>query len=91
MRNTPAVAGVLPKWLAVALAPATAISAMQLFGVTHPPAGAVSLIFIGGGLKVTSMGWAFLLLPLALGNLISILLASWFINASPKRQYPMYW
>ena len=38
--------GVLPRWLALALAPATAISARQFFGVSHPPAGAGSLLFI---------------------------------------------
>lgn len=83
--------GILPKWIAVALAPATAIAGMQFFGVSHPPAGAVSLIFIGGSSKITSTGWAFLLLPLFLGNVIAILLASWINNLSAKRQYPLYW
>ena len=30
----------LPDWLTVAIAPATSIAAMQICGVTHPPAGA---------------------------------------------------
>lgn len=82
---------VVPRWLALALAPATAISAMQFFGVSHPPAGAVSLIFITGSPTITGMQWAFLLCPLLLGNVVAILLASWINNLSSKRQYPMYW
>lgn len=81
----------VPKWLAVVLAPATAISGMQLLGVSHPPAGAVSLIFITGGPRITDPGWMFLAAPLALGNVVAVLLASLINNLSPKRQYPMFW
>ena len=84
-------ADAIPRWLALALAPATAISAMQFFGVSHPPAGAVSLIFISGPPKITGMQWYFLLCPLLLGNIIAVLMASWINNLSSKRQYPMYW
>ena len=84
-------ADAIPRWLALALAPATAISAMQFFGVSHPPAGAVSLIFISGPPKITGMQWYFLLCPLLLGNVIAVLMASWINNLSSKRQYPMYW
>jgi hypothetical protein len=36
----------MPQWVAVALAPAISIAAMQKLGVSHPPAGAAALIFI---------------------------------------------
>ena len=81
----------VPQWLALALAPATAIGAMQFLGVSHPPAGAVSLLFITGPELITGMQWAFLLCPLLLGNVIAVLLASWINNLSSRRQYPMYW
>ena len=32
----------IPDWLSVAIAPATSIAAMQICGVTHPPAGALA-------------------------------------------------
>ena len=83
--------GVVPLWLALAFAPATAISAMQFLGVSHPPAGAVSLLFIIGPPRITGMGWGFLLCPLLLGNVIAVLLASIVNNLSSRRQYPMYW
>ena len=82
---------VLPRWLAVALAPATSIAGMQFFGVSHPPAAAVSLILAGGNARITSTGWMFLLTPLLLGNIVAMLCASCINNLSSKRQYPMYW
>eukprot|EP00966_Prymnesium_polylepis_P244535 5655871-Prymnesium_polylepis.1 len=82
----------LPRhWQAVALAPATSIAAMQICGVTHPPAGAASFIFISAGKKITDLGWVYLLFPLFLGNAISTLCAILFNNLHPNRQYPMYW
>ena len=72
-------------------APACAISAMQFFGVSHPPAGAVSLIFISGPERVTSLGLSFLLFPICVGNMISVLMAMSLNNMSANRQYPMYW
>lgn len=83
--------GVLPSWLAVALAPAVAIAGMLKLGVLHPPAGAASLIFIAGSRKITDLGFMYLLLPLLVGNLVCIAMAILFNNLNKKRQYPLFW
>ena len=83
--------GVIPKWVAVALAPATAIAVSQRCGVLHPPAGAASLIFVGGGAKITDLGWMYLLMPLLVGNLVCCMMAMLINNLSRKRQYPVFW
>ena len=84
-------ADAIPKWVAVALAPAASIAAMQVCGVSHPPAGAASLIFISGGAKVTDMGWMYLVTPLLIGNIICVACATAINNLARKRQYPVYW
>ena len=83
--------GVLPKWAAVALAPATAIALSQRCGVLHPPAGAASLIFVVGGARITDLGWMYLLTPLLVGNLVCCMMAMLVNNLSQKRQYPVFW
>ena len=87
----PAFLGALPTWIAAALAPATAIALSQRFGVLHPPAGAAALIFITGGPKITDLGWMYLVLPLTVGNIICVLMATAFNNLSRNRQYPLFY
>jgi len=89
--SAPQYADAIPKWVAVALAPATSIAAMQACGVSHPPAGAASLIFISGGAKITNMGWMYLVTPLLIGNIICVAVAAAINNLVKKRQYPVYW
>lgn len=81
---------VLPKWIALALAPATAIALSQRAGVLHPPAGAAALIFISGGPAITDLGWMYLLLPLTAGNLLCCSMAALINNLSSNRQYPLF-
>jgi len=81
----------VPKWVAAALAPATAIAIMAYLGFTHPPAGAVSLIFISGSPRVTGLGWHFLFVPILSSCIICMLMALLLNNLSPKRQYPVSW
>ena len=61
------------------------ISLMARLGVTHPPAGASAMIFSAGTYSVAQIG------AMLLGNVIAVLLASWFNNLSDKRQYPTAW
>ena len=89
--SSPKYYDIIPQWIAVALVPATAIAAMQACGVSHPPAGAASLIFISGGAKLTNMGWMYLITPLLIGNIICVLCAMAINNLVKKRQYPVYW
>lgn len=85
-----AFAAFLPKWLAVALAPATAIALSQRFGVLHPPAGAAALIFVSSGATITDLGWMYLVLPLLAGNVFCVLMATAINNLSQSRQYPLF-
>ena len=83
-------AGVLPLWVAKALAPASAIAAMAAVGLTHPPAGAAAFIYIASPAAATD-GWLFALCPLLAGNVLCVLMATAINNLSEKRQYPLYY
>ena len=87
----PQFANAIPKWLAVAIVPATSIAAMQVLGLSHPPAGAASLIFISGSAKITEMGWMYLVTPLLIGNVTCFVCAVVINNLIKSRQYPIYW
>ena len=87
----PDFANVLPKWVLVALAPATAIAACQRVNLLHPPAGAAALIFVSAPARITSLGWMYLLLPLLVGNLWCCTMAALVNNAARDRQYPVFW
>merc|ERR1712151_1002817 len=81
----------LPKWVALALAPATAIAMMAKTGLTHPPAGAICLVFLGGSKKVHNLSWQFLIVPVLATCVMGIMMALLVNNLSPKRQYPISW
>ena len=78
---------VQPPWVFV-FAPATAIALMHKAGLTHPPAGAVTMLMISTPASAT---WRWVLTPLLAGNLLCILVAVAVNNISSKRQYPIYW
>ena len=74
------------EWWSMALALGTALTAMQLLRVSHPPAGSNPLIvFIAGA------GWEFLLMPTLVGSVILVLIALLHNNLSKDRSYPLYW
>ncbi len=52
--------------LAAAVSVGGAIAAMTLFRCIHPPGGAAALTAVVGGPAVTSMGYGFLLVPVAI-------------------------
>jgi len=84
-------AAFITRELALALAPAFAIMTMQMFGVSHPPAGAVVLVFLTSPIEVRSKGF-FFYIPAFLG--LSILVFTSFIinNAFLFRpSYPRFW
>jgi CBS-domain-containing membrane protein len=75
----------LPLWVRVPLATATAIASLTKLGITHPPAGAATVI-------ISSGGYDWIVLPLILlGNVIAIITATLINNMSDKRQYPTFW
>lgn len=73
-------------WWSLGLAVGGAIAAMQVCRVTHPPAGATTLVAVS-----TGASWTFLLMPVLAGALTLTALA-YLINAvGRKKAYPLSW
>lgn len=74
--------------VAAALAVGLAISAMYFLRCLHPPGGATALTAVVGGDAVTSMGFTYILLPVA-ANVVLMLLAALLVNnVLAGRRYP---
>ena len=67
------------------VAPAFAIGTMVKLGITHPPAGAFSVIFAEG-----NHNWGFYGVAV-LSSVLSIVPAVIISNLSHGRMYPSYW
>jgi len=81
----------LSKELALGLAPGFAITAMQFCGVTHPPAGAIVLVFLTAPLDIRRRG-VFFYIPALIGCSILVLIAIIINNVFPSRPgYPRFW
>ncbi|XRB07812.1 transmembrane protein [Pycnococcus provasolii] len=80
----------IPRWVTQALSPSLAIAGMALFGVTHPPAGAVSLIMVSAKPMIDAK-WRAVGAPVFAMITISVIVASMYNNAHPKKQYPTAW
>lgn len=78
-------------WLAAAIAVSTSIAVMHLTRTLHPPGGATALIAVIGGDSVHSLGYLYVVMPVALGA-ITMLVVALIINNIPKnRKYPESW
>lgn len=75
------------KGIAAGLAVALAITAMFRLRCLHPPSGAVALTAVLGGPAVASLGYRFLLWPVAVNSLLLLSVALVFNNAL-RRRYP---
>lgn len=76
---------VLPmEWWSLGLAVGLAISVMALLRVTHPPAGADPLVVF-----FESLGFEYLVFPVAFGSLILIAVAWVFHRIPPREVYPI--
>ncbi|KAL7533069.1 hypothetical protein ACHAXR_005021, partial [Thalassiosira sp. AJA248-18] len=75
----------MPIWVRIAVGPAFAIGAMAKAGVTHPPAGAASVLLASGNHNFGVYGW------MVLASALSVIPATLVNNMSSKRQYPIYW
>ncbi len=73
--------------LAASVAAALAIVAMFALRCLHPPSGAVALTAVLGGPVVTSLGYRFVLWPVAVNSLF-LLLAALVFNVAVRRRYP---
>lgn len=73
-------------WWSMALALATALLAMQVLKVPHPPAGSNPfIVFISGA------AWDFLWMPTVAGSVALVVIALFVNNADRSRTYPRYW
>lgn len=80
----------MPRWMAKAVAPAVAIAALGRMGITHPPAGAVSIIAVSDRTMI-ELGFRAVYLPAFAMAALSIAFAAVLNNSNSKRQYPMVW
>ena len=78
-------------WLAAALAVSTAIAVMHLTRTLHPPGGATALIAIIGSDRIHSLGYLYVLMPVALGAGVMLLVALLVNNVPKNRRYPEFW
>lgn len=74
-------------WLAAPLAVALAIAVMSLLRCVHPPGGAVALTAVLGGPAITTLGYQFVLVPVALNSAL-LLAAALVFNNLVRRPYP---
>lgn len=73
--------------LAVSVAAALAIAVMFALRCLHPPSGAVALTAVLGGPPITSLGFQFVIWPVAV-NSVMLLVAALLFNAAVGRRYP---
>jgi CBS-domain-containing membrane protein len=78
-------------WLAAALAVATAIAVMHATRTLHPPGGATALIAVIGGDQVHTLGYLYVVMPVALGAVIMLVVALLINNIPKTRKYPEFW
>ena len=78
-------------WLASAVAVSVAIAAMHLTKTLHPPGGATALIAVIGGESIHSLGYLYVLMPVALGAIVMLLVALVVNNIPKTRKYPEFW
>jgi CBS domain-containing membrane protein len=74
-------------FVAGALAVSVTIACTSWLGCLHPPAGAVALTAVIGGPVITSQGYRFALVPVALSSLLLVAVGVAFNNLA-RRRYP---
>ena len=70
--------------LAAPLAVAAALGLMTVLRCVHPPSGAIALIAVLGGPKITEMGYGFVLVPVLLNSVLLTATALIFNNLTGK-------
>jgi CBS-domain-containing membrane protein len=78
-------------WLAASLAVSTAIALMHVTKTLHPPGGATALIAVIGGESVHSLGYFYVVMPVAMGAGVMLLVALIVNNIPKNRRYPEFW
>ncbi len=77
-------------WLSAPLAVALSIILMQYTKTLHPPGGATALIAVSSAGKIPELGFWYVLSPVLSGCLILLLVALFFNNITPNRNYPTH-
>lgn len=77
-----------PGFVAEGLAVGLSVLVMYFARCIHPPGGATALSAVLGGQHITSLGYEYLLTPIALNLVVMLLLALVFNNIFPGRKYP---
>lgn len=78
----------LPLALNAALAVGLTIGLMHLLRCPHPPGGATALTAVIGGASVHTLGFGFVVIPVALNALTLLVVAVAFNYPLPRRRYP---
>lgn len=74
--------------LAAAMAVSLAIGSMYYLRCLHPPGGATALVAVIGGPAITSMGYLYVLTPVAINSITLLVTALAFNALFPWRRYP---
>ncbi|WP_024461065.1 HPP family protein [Marinimicrobium sp. LS-A18] len=74
-----------------ALAVGLAVAAMHYLRCIHPPGGATALVAVIGGASVHSMGYHYVITPVALNALTLVATAVVFNSFFAWRRYPAHW
>ncbi|MBC7452040.1 MAG: HPP family protein [Cytophagales bacterium] len=83
-----ALSGFHIDWLTSAVAVSVALLVMQLTNTVHPPGGATAMIATIGSAKIKSLGYLYVLTPVASGVFILIVVALIINNIPRHRRYP---
>jgi len=78
------------KLLAASLAVGLSIFAMHYLKCIHPPGGATALSAVVGGASVQTLGYWFVLTPVALNVCVILIIAVLFNYSFTWRRYPVY-
>lgn len=78
-------------WLAAAVAVSLSIALMHVTRTLHPPGGATALIAVIGGESVHSLGYFYVVMPVALGAAVMLMVAIVVNNIPAARKYPEFW
>jgi CBS-domain-containing membrane protein len=74
-----------------AAAVSTSIAVMHLTRTLHPPGGTTVLIAVIGGGSVRSLGYLYVLMPVASGASVMLLVALIVNNIPKDRKFPESW
>lgn len=79
----------LPLWANAGLAVSLSIVVMQMTKTLHPPGGATALIAVIGSPEIKSLGYMYVITPIATGVLILLIVALIVNNLTVNRKYPL--